>query len=275
MDIARYLSRHDGVARMTTLMDAGISRHRIRGALRDGAVQRIGKSWIAHPNTDAHLVSAARIGATLTCVTQAERYGLWSFGVDSPHVAAPPHGHLRADTTAHVHWGRAAIPRRRDALEDSVENALAYVAACQPYENALVIWESAARKGLIERAVLQRLRLGPQARRILDEMQWFADSGIESVVIPRLRWLRVPLRPQISIAGHRVDLLIGDRLVLQIDGGHHVGPQRTEDNRHDAQLMLMGYHVIRVGYHQIVDRWHEVEHLISTAVAQDLHLARP
>jgi very-short-patch-repair endonuclease len=78
--------------------------------------------------------------------------------------------------------------------------------------------------------------------------------------------------PQAWIAGHRVDFLIGDRLVLQIDGSHHVGVQRTEDIEHDAQLMLLGYHVIRVGYAQIVDRWHVVQDLVVRAVAQGLHL---
>ncbi|HYP73948.1 MAG TPA: DUF559 domain-containing protein, partial [Microbacterium sp.] len=74
--------------------------------------------------------------------------------------------------------------------------------------------------------------------------------------------------------GHRVDFLIGARLILQIDGGTHVGAQRDSDIRHDAQLMLLGYHVIRVGYDQVVGRWHEVQDLIMRAVAQGLHLPR-
>ena len=92
--------------------------------------------------------------------------------------------------------------------------------------------------------------------------------------MPRLLWLRLPIIPQAWIAGRRVDFLVGDRLVLQIDGGHHVGAQREQDIEHDAQLMLMGYHVIRVGYTQVIDRWHTVQDLITRAVAQGLHLAR-
>ena len=78
---------------------------------------------------------------------------------------------------------------------------------------------------------------------------------------------------QIWIAGHRVDTLIGDRLVVQIDGAHHVGAQRSEDIRHDAELRLMGYTVIRVSYTQIMFEWHMVQDLIMRAVAQGLHLA--
>lgn len=51
-------------------------------------------------------------------------------------------------------------------------------------------------------------------------------------------------------------------------------PSETSDIAHDAELMLLGYHVIRVGYSQVVDRWHEVQALIMRAVAQGVHLAR-
>jgi very-short-patch-repair endonuclease len=90
----------------------------------------------------------------------------------------------------------------------------------------------------------------------------------------RLRWLRLSIRVQIWIAGHRVDTLIGERLVLQIDGRHHVGRQRSEDIRHDAELMLMGYRVIRVSYPQVMFEWAAVQDLIMRAVAQGHHRAR-
>jgi very-short-patch-repair endonuclease len=73
--------------------------------------------------------------------------------------------------------------------------------------------------------------------------------------------------------GHRVDALIGARLVLQIDGKHHVGAQRTENIRHDAELTLLGYHVIRVSYTQMMFDWPQVQDLILRAVAQGLHRA--
>lgn len=82
----------------------------------------------------------------------------------------------------------------------------------------------------------------------------------------------LPIRAQTWIAGHRVDALIGDRLVLQIDGVSHV-EQRSEDIRHDAELRLMGYHVIRVSYTQMMFEWAMVQDLIMRAVAQGLHLA--
>lgn len=169
--------------------------------------------------------------------------------------------------------GRPLVPRHPDSLTDEIENVLAIVAACQPYEVALAIWESALRQRLVDGRALARLDFGPEARRIREDADPFADSGLETFVVPRLRWMRLPLRRQIWIAGRPVDLLIGDRLVLQIDGGHHVGAQREADIAHDAELALLGYHVIRVGYGAVVNDWPAVQARLMRAVAQGIHLA--
>lgn len=89
----------------------------------------------------------------------------------------------------------------------------------------------------------------------------------------RLRFLKVPILAQAHLGGRPVDFLIGDRLVLQVDGGHHVGSKRDADIEHDRRLMLLGYHVIRVSYVQVVEQWLVVQEQIMRAVAQGLHLA--
>ena len=147
------------------------------------------------------------------------------------------------------------------------------VAGCQPYEGALATWESAFRQRIVDPGVLVRAQLPPAARRVLADARPFADSGTETIFFTRLAWLDVAITPQVWIHGHRVDFLIGDRLVVQIDGGHHVGQQRTSDIAHDALLKLHGYHVIRIGYEQLMHRWHDVQRVILTAIAQRLHLA--
>ena len=211
------------------------------------AIERVRRDWVALPTADPVSRAAARAGVVVSCITQARRLGLWVLEEDRSHVAADPHRRSGA-VAATVHWARRSIARHPDALVDPIENVLAMVACCQPYESALAIWESALRTGLVARPTWSASALSAQARRLLRDASPFSDSGLETFVVPRLLWLRVPIVPQAWIAGHRVDFLIGDRLVLQIDGGHHVGVQRSEDIEHDAQLMLLGYHVIRVGY---------------------------
>ena len=164
------------------------------------------------------------------------------------------------------------MPRPPDALADPSENVLAMVARCQRFEVALAMWESALNQHLITLEAMRRLPLPPAARALCAVATPWPDSGLETFMTSRLRWLRLRLLPQAWIAGRRVDLLIGDRLVVQVDGATHTGAQRDADNRHDAELALLGYHVIRVSYRQVVERWHEVQQLIMRAVAQGLHL---
>ncbi|MER7796013.1 type IV toxin-antitoxin system AbiEi family antitoxin domain-containing protein [Microbacterium sp. NPDC096154] len=273
MDPVAIVAARGGVVRIRELLDAGVSSAAIKRAKRDGRLMRPRNGWVATPGADPMLRAAAELGVVVTCVTRAERAGLWTFGSDRVHVAAPRHHSLPRETTAHVHWARPVVPRPPGLLEDGIENTLVLIAECQPFEAALVVWESALRVGLIQLESMRRLPLSERTRRVLEAARPHADSGVETVVVPRLRWLNLPLRRQVVIAGRPVDLLIGDRLVLQIDGGHHVGAQRDADNAHDAQLKLMGYHVIRVSYHQVFDDWPAVHERIVLAIAQRLHLA--
>ncbi len=265
--------RGGGVARIRPLVDAGHTRYTVRAAIDAGALMRVRRDWVAVPGADPVRVAAARAGAVISCISQAKRLGLWVLAEDRLHVAVAPHRAVKADG-ATVHWAIPAVPRHPDVLVDPIENVLALVASCQPFESALAVWESALRGGAVTRATLERMNLGSRAARVLAAASPWSDSGLESFVVPRLRWLRLSIIPQVWIAGHRVDFLIGERLVLQIDGGHHVGTQRAADIAHDAQLMLLGYHVIRVDYRQVVERWHMVQDVIMRAVAQGLHLAR-
>jgi len=275
MDPVTIVAQCGGIAPVRAVLDAGVSAGAVKRAKRHGRLIRPRNGWVAVPGVDPALRAAAELGVVLTCVTRAERAGLWTFGAAEYHVAADPRHALPRRTTAHVHWARPVVARRPGVLEDGIENTLVLVAECRPFEEALVVWESALHAGLVSLAVMRRLRLTERVRRVLEATAPFADSGVETVVVPRLRWMGLPLRRQIVIAGRPVDLLIGDRLVLQIDGGHHIGPQRDADNAHDATLRLMGYHVIRVSYRQVFDDWPAVQERIMLAVAQGLHLATP
>ncbi|GAA5209912.1 endonuclease domain-containing protein [Microbacterium kyungheense] len=277
------LQASSGIARQSTLVGRTCTKRELAEAVAAGQLERVRRSWLALPATDPLLVAAARAGVVIGCVTRARRLGLWVLDEgDLPHVCAPPaSGGVRVardgETDAPravVHWFAPVMPRPPHTLEDGIENTLVAVAQCVPFDNALVIWDSALNKRLVDRDVLARLPLPASARAVLAEATPFADSGLETIVPRRLRWLRLRIVPQAWVLGHRVDFLIGDRLVLQIDGGHHVGAQRDEDIRHDAKLLLHGYHVIRVSYQMIIGDWPAVQKLIMEAVAQNLHRSR-
>lgn len=276
MELTDAVAHRGGIVRTAVLRRHGWGERALSAAVATGALIRPRRGWLALPSADPLLVAAARAGVVLTCVTQARRLGLWVLSADAAHVAASAHsGGVRVTHAATVvHWAQPVVPRAPDALADPIENVLALTASCLPFEEALAIWDSALERGLVQLPALRRLPFRGRAQEVLGQATPFAGSGLESFIPPRLAWLRVPIVPQAWIAGHRVDFLIGDRLVLQVDGGTHVGRQREQDIAHDAELMLLGYHVVRIGYGQVVDRWHTVQDTLARAVAQGLHLAR-
>ncbi|MGX1792387.1 endonuclease domain-containing protein [Microbacterium sp. NPDC055312] len=274
MDLFEELRRRGGITRTRTLRDAGVTEHAIRRAKADGAVIRPRNGWVALPDADWFALAVVRRGLVISCVSLAERRGLWVPERHQRHVVASPHSsRFSVPEHAVVHWAEPVIPREPDAVEDDLRNALVLVARCQPLETALVIWESALNKDLIDRASMARLDLPAAARQVLDRARPFADSGLETIIIHRLQWLRLPMLAQAWLYGHRVDLLIGKRLVVQLDGATHAGPQRTSDIAHDALLALHGFHVLRFSYEQVMDQWEQVQAVITEAVAQGLHLA--
>ncbi|WP_309066083.1 endonuclease domain-containing protein [Microbacterium sp.] len=274
MDPVAELRRRGGIARTRTLTQAGVSSYALRQAKAAARIIGVRNGWVVLPDADPELVGAVKRGVVLSCVTVAERTGLWVPERGLRHVAARPNV-ARISVPPHVvvHWSSPVLPRRPDAAEDDLVNALALVAQCQPFETALVVWESALNKRLVDAQALRRLPLPAAAVAVLEQARPFADSGLETIIVFRLGWLRVPMLPQAWVHGHRVDLLIGERLVIQIDGATHTGLQRTMDIAHDAELKLRGYHVLRFSYEQIMEHWEDVQAIIMAAIAQGLHRA--
>ncbi|QCR18431.1 hypothetical protein C1N71_02340 [Agrococcus sp. SGAir0287] len=69
------------------------------------------------------------------------------------------------------------------------------------------------------------------------------------------------MRTQVRIGDARVDLLVGDRLVIECDGGeHHAGWEaQAADRARDGRLVTLGSLVVRLTDQQIVDDWATVE----------------
>lgn len=274
MNLTQELRQMGGITQTRLLRERGHSDYAVRQAIARGELQRPRRGWIALANSPPELLAAARHGLVVSCVSRARELQLWVPHTPEAHYAVQHRG-LHADPSpGTVHWRLPLVLRAPDALRDSIENTLNYVAHCQPHDTALAIWESAFRKGLVDLPGLRGLELHGAARQLLDECTPFADSGLETMFRTRMGWLRIPITPQVRLYGHRVDFLIGERLVVQIDGGTHVGPQRTRDIRHDALLMRHGYRVLRFGYAQVIHEWHEVQRTILQAIARGHHTAR-
>ncbi|MFS0895151.1 hypothetical protein [Microbacterium sp. 179-I 3D3 NHS] len=169
-DISVVVRRNGGVALVRAVADRGHRRAEFAAAIAGGRLVRVRRGWVALPDADPMLVAAARQGVVLSCVTQARRLGLWVHDRNpGVHAAVSPGGAGGKPDSIRVHWAKPLIPRAPGVLTDPIENVLALVAECEPFERALATWESALNKGLVERQVLQNLPLRANARRLLDE----------------------------------------------------------------------------------------------------------
>lgn len=280
-DLCAWLVTRSGIAHRADILNAGFTLAVLRAFVRDGTAQMIRRAWVALPEASDELVTAARAGGRVTCTSLARRRTWWmpeDVGQELHLHLTPGSGSARLDETWRgiLHWTEpvATLPGR--VLLAPALDALAHIAVCQPRDVALVLWESAARTERLAPEALRAIRWHSRtARELAETVTGLADSGLETMVVAPLRRWGLRVAQQVMIAGRPVDALVGERLVVQIDGYefHSTSAQRTRDIAHDAELRMRGYTVFRFSYAQIVHNWGIVEQTILRAVAAGLHLA--
>ena len=278
--LGTWVSAQGGIAHRDDALRAGFVIAVIRAFVREGHADLIRRVWLCTPQAPTELRTAARAGGRVSCISLARRRKWWmpeGIGSELHLHMLPGSGPTRLDETwsGVTHWTKPVVPAARSLL-GTVEDALLHIALCVDRDAALVLWESAAR---VEKLAPETLRAiewrSGVARHLADAVTGLSDSGLETLVVIPLRRLGLRVRQQVVLAGRPVDLLVGDRLVVQIDGYefHSSSAQRTGDIAHDAELRLRGYTVLRVSYSQVVHDWVSVERTIRRAVAAGLHRA--
>lgn len=281
MHLDDWLRVNGGIAHRADILAAGFGLEALRRQMRAADTSVIRRAWVVLDSAPTDLRDAARAGGRVACVSLARRRGWWvpeSVG-DRLHVHLRPDAgpaRMPEDWSGRVHWTQVIAPVASRSLEESPEDALAHIAECLPLDDAIVLWESAIR---LEKLAVESVRAIPWSTRRAQEcasrVSGLSDSGLETILVtPLSRW-GVRVRQQVVLAGRPVDILIGDRLVVQIDGWqfHSTSAQRSKDVAHDAELRLRGYTVLRFSYAQIVRDRRAAEAVIRHAVAQRLHLA--
>lgn len=279
MNLLQWLASRDGIAHRADILAAGFALPSLQPFVRSGFGTLIRRAWVATSDADPALVLAARAGGRVSCVSLANRRQWW---VASPpsrvHLHLPPHAasaHLTGPIDATLHWTKHLLPAPRSLCAE-VEDALQHIAGCLPNDDALVLWESAVR---VEKLAPEYLRSLPwtskAARELAEAVTGLSDSGLETLLVVPLRRWGVNVRQQVWLAGRPVDIVVGEKLVIQLDGWqfHSSAAQRAKDIAHDAELRLRGYTVLRFGYAQVVHDRETVLRVIRRAIAARLHLA--
>lgn len=274
-----WLREQGGIAHSATARAAGYSQRAMADAMAGGSVDRVRRSWLVAHDADARARSAVEAGGRITCVTAAARTGLWVPDRDGlVHVAVKPTASRVHGASSVVHWGSGPVPVPPHSVEDPLIDVLFHVARCQARRDAFAVWESAVRLGMVEPAELARVTWRSSAATdIAEHLSALSDSGLESIFVHGVRALGLAVRQQVLIDGHPLDAVIGDRLLVQLDGfEHHSSAQdRRRDIRADTRLALRGHTTLRFDWYQVLFDWAFVERSLLLAVAQGLHLAPP
>lgn len=272
-----------GLAATHELYARGYGKNLLRAAVRAGGIIRVRKGWYCRSDLAVELQQAARVGGRLACVSAARFYGLWVPGHPGAlHVQVPPDAcQLRsrsdyrrrlsklAGQHAVVHWSTAVAASR---LLVPVPSCIEQVARTHPAEFGFVVAESALHERQLSAAQWQSILAGlpRRLRRKLAAVGRLSESGTESMFSFRMRGVGVCFRQQVTIGRDRVDFLIGDRLVVEIDSTGYHDP--VADRKRDARLSIRGYRVLRFHYDQIVNHWDEVLGSVLAALSRGDHL---
>lgn len=264
------------VAKVSDLRRRGVSRRELDALIASGSYRRLGNGWLAAERGDAQVVLALGAGARLTCVSAAKVHGLWTPPVPGVHVyrragAGPGRG-LDGGVE---HWP----PVRRWPDQSPVAPlplALEHAARCLDVVEAAILLESAWNRGLVDASGVGSVlaRVPHRVSRSLARVRRSAESGTETKVRWWLESQRVGVRAQVRIPGvGRVDLLVGERWVIECDSvAHHTGlATYADDRRRDLELRRRGYLVTRLTWEQVFLSWASTQQALLEILRQQEH----
>jgi very-short-patch-repair endonuclease len=189
------------------------------------------------------------------------------------HVAFDAKGHRYATAPIVAHWRPRA---REDGLVEDALTAFTQLARCVGPLDVVIAADSLLNQEILtQRQIDGVLSRTARGRRMLRQVDGRAESGTETIVRTRLRARGVQLRTQVSIAAvGRVDLVVGDRLVIEVDGRewHDTESQFELDRARDARLIALGYLVMRFSFQRVMREMPEVERQIMAVVRARDHM---
>ena len=93
-----------------------------------------------------------------------------------------------------------------------------------------------------------------------------SGSVTEAVFAFRSHIFGVRIRQQVEVGPDRVDFVLGDRLIVELDSKEFHDKHR--DYARDARLIARGYRVMRFDYRQVMFDWPAVEAALAAAIAR-------
>jgi len=262
-----------GVFKVAVVRPWGDPRQALEALTRDGRLVRLRRGWYRLPDADPVVVRAVASGGVLACVSALAFAGVWVPDAGGIH-ARPARGDVPLDFDVLRCGVNRRLPAPRSAV-DPVPVALRAAAGCLAGEALIAAMDSAVDGGFVRRADLPTiLAYAPgRAARLAAQSRW-AQSGTETLIRVRLARRHLRVATQVVIPGvGRVDMMVGERLVLEADSlAHHAdeGSYRRDRGR-DLRLAQLGFRVVRLTWEQVMFEWDLVEETILSLVGDGEH----
>ena len=265
VDVERRLAELGGAARWRDLVGCAADDRRLRALVERGLVRSHGGGCYALPEAPDWLVRARQFNAALTCISWAAESG--HFVLERPtrlHLAVPAG---RSPSRSPHRPVRSAVLHRTSALRSgalpdppvvTAPAAAAAILRCQPALLAMVAIDSFLNRSTCTAAEIAAQLRGPgskHAKTLLGRCDARSDSGMETIARVVLRDAGLAVRCNVPVSGVGwVDLLVEDRVVVELDGFEHHGSRRVfaQDRRRDRALAALGFRVLRFTYDEVV-----------------------
>lgn len=243
-------------------------------------LHRIRRGWFASSSALSQVVRAVEAGGVLTGPSALHCRGAW-LPPDLPLF-------VRASRTDLIRKGPQITPvvlRREFArgadksVDDLALATLTTLLECS-VTTAVILIDSLLHRQLMSRVDIEEIvqTVGNKGEEALRLVSSYSESGTESQFRLWLRSKGIRYREQARIEGvGRVDFLIGNRLIVEIDSReHHTSDEAyRNDRRRDRKLAAMGFICVRLTYAEVMYFLDEVGQDLLAIIRRDDHRRIP
>jgi len=268
-ELVHLVAALGGITTTERLLRAGASADVIhRAVVVRRVVLRPRRGVIALLTTPRPILRAAQAGGALASVSAAAQYGIWTPHEPRLHISVPRNAG-RPRHAVVLHRDAHHLGRDEQFLVSRERCVLQCIARLE-FAEAVALLDSALHQdaeGATPPLDLARMRrqLAKRLHPILDAADGRAEAGAESIARVRLARIGIVARPQCWVArGIRVDLLIDDRLVIEIGSQEfHAEPDQYEaDHVRAAVVVGLGFELLEFTTLQVMNDWETVERVI-------------
>lgn len=284
MKLFELFHRHSGVVSTIQFAQAGIPANALTRLVKVGTIRRVTRGLYTCPEIPIGQTGRARLlGGAISCITALKEHGFWTPPSRATHLRLPAKrfaAHQRNQVTAKLFASAVTHPTTAEITTsyDGWQDALQCASQCCSRDELVAIIDSARRHQIVATGDIIAACSGSSALLTAWELSDArSDSGVETLVRLRLRKLKLRFSIQHQIGRWRVDFLIGNCLVVEIDGfAYHSDVEAfARDREKDRYLQERGYTVLRFTYWDVMHHWRSCEEQILGFVRANRHRSQP